>query len=437
MKGLIFTYALTYGGALAALFNPFIGLLIYVCFAILRPEFLWPWSVPQGNYSRIIAIALLAGWLLKGTGSWDFGKAKPVVYALVLYWLWACASAVGARNQDYAWGWVETQGKVVLPCVVGMTLINSVRQLKQLAWVIALSHGYVAFELNLSYYSGFNRLYEIGFGGMDNNSFSIALCSAAGLSFFLGLNAPRWWQKLLAFASAGFCIHAIMFAFSRGGMLGLIITAAVSFLLIPKRPKHYLMFAAIILVAMRLAGPQVMERFATVFASADARDASAQSRVNMWQICIEQMSARPVFGLGPHHFPIHAHEFGLTPGKEAHTLWLQLGAELGIPGLLFLVAYYGVCVARLVSYLWRPGAGDDPWLTDTARMVIAAITGFAVSAQFVSLPGLEAPYYIVLLGAGALKLASQPGDERHAEGAEEEVADEEEDPAHESFAVSS
>jgi hypothetical protein len=37
-------------------------------------------------------------------------------------------------------------------------------------------------------------------------------------------------------------------------------------------------------------------------------------------------------------------------------------------------------------------------------MVLAAITGFAVSAQFVSLPGLETPYYIVLLGAGALKL---------------------------------
>jgi hypothetical protein len=87
---------------------------------------------------------------------------------------------------------------------------------------------------------------------MDNNSFSIALCSAAGLSFFLGLNAPRWWLKLLAFASVGFCIHAIMFAFSRGGMLGLIITAAVSFVLIPKRPKDYLMFAAVILIAIRI-----------------------------------------------------------------------------------------------------------------------------------------------------------------------------------------
>jgi hypothetical protein len=41
-------------------------------------------------------------------------------------------------------------------------------------------------------------------------------------------------------------------------------------------------------------------------------------------------------------------------------------------------------------------------------MVIASLTGFAVSAQFVSLAGLEAPYYVALLGAGALKLSSLP-----------------------------
>jgi hypothetical protein len=41
-------------------------------------------------------------------------------------------------------------------------------------------------------------------------------------------------------------------------------------------------------------------------------------------------------------------------------------------------------------------------------MVIASITGFAVSAQFVSLVGLEAPYYVVLMGAGALKLSWMP-----------------------------
>ena len=31
MKGLLFTYVVTYGGAIAALVEPFIGLLVYIC----------------------------------------------------------------------------------------------------------------------------------------------------------------------------------------------------------------------------------------------------------------------------------------------------------------------------------------------------------------------------------------------------------------------
>jgi hypothetical protein len=68
MKGLFFTYALTYGGAAVSLLNPYYGFLIYVAFANLKPEALWFWSVPQGNYSRVVAVAFLVGWLIHGGG---------------------------------------------------------------------------------------------------------------------------------------------------------------------------------------------------------------------------------------------------------------------------------------------------------------------------------------------------------------------------------
>jgi probable O-glycosylation ligase (exosortase A-associated) len=406
MKGLVFTYALTYGGALISLFNPFVGLLIYVCFAIVRPESLWHWSVPAGNYSRVVAIGLLIGWAINGFGNWKMGKARPVVLAALAYGFWACLSALSCRDPNWGWTWIEGQAKILLPFFVGVTLITKVTQLKQLAWVIVLSHGYLAYDLNESYYAGFNRIQEVGFSGMDNNTLSIAFCTAAGVAFFLGLNASRWWQKLLAFASAALMVHVVFFAFSRGGMVGLIITALMTFVLIPKRPSYYLIFAAAIVLALRLAGPEVVDRFVTVFVSEKARDESAQSRIELWKICIDQMAAHPLLGLGPDHFPIHAHEFGLDRGKHAHSLWLQIGAELGIPGLIFLALFYFICACRLWPYARGRRPVSDPWFADTARMVIASLTGFVVSAQFVSVPGIESPYYVVLLGAGALKLLS-------------------------------
>jgi hypothetical protein len=44
-----------------------------------------------------------------------------------------------------------------------------------------------------------------------------------------------------------------------------------------------------------------------------------------------------------------------------------------------------------------------------ARMVIAALIGFAIAAQFVSLWALEIPYYVVLIGGATLRFSSEEG----------------------------
>src|SRR4030095_2611495 len=129
---------------------------------IIRPEAMWYWSVPAGNYSRIVAIALLVGWALNGFGNWRFGRAKSIVVCFVGFWLWCVASGLQASNPNLAFQQaIEPLFKTLLPFLVGITLIDSVAKLKQLAWVIALGQGYVAYEMNLAYYGGYNRLHEM------------------------------------------------------------------------------------------------------------------------------------------------------------------------------------------------------------------------------------------------------------------------------------
>src|SRR5262245_45213107 len=96
--------------------------------------------------------------------------------------------ALAAPDPKVAWTFVEDLSKITLPFLVGITMIESVRELKQIAWVIALAHGFLAYEFNLSYYDGSNRLLAMGHGGMDENCVSIAMVTAGGLAFFLGLN---------------------------------------------------------------------------------------------------------------------------------------------------------------------------------------------------------------------------------------------------------
>src|SRR5690606_32746578 len=145
--------------------------------------------------------------------------------------------------------------------------------------------GYVAFELNLSYLSGYNVLHEQGFAGMDNNSAAIAFVTALGMSFFLGTHVQATWQKAICYGCAALLAHAILFSFSRGGMLAMIAAATIGFLTMPKRPRHYIGFACAVCVGLALAGNEVRARLSTAFADGEKRDGSAQSRLELWEDC--------------------------------------------------------------------------------------------------------------------------------------------------------
>ena len=112
----------------------------------------------------------------------------------------------------------------------------------------------------------------------------------------------------------------------------------------------------------------------------------------------------PLLGAGPDHFPLIAEEFGWPRGKEAHSLWLQVGAEVGVPGLALLGLFFGLAITRM----WRLARSmrsehGDPWTRYSAYMVITSLTGFAFSAQFVSMKGLETPLFIAVIAVGALR----------------------------------
>ncbi len=428
---------MTYGGALVALVRPYYGFLIYVCFSLIRPEALWHWSVPAGNYSRIIAIAFLVGWLLNGMGNRNLGRAKRPAMALAAFLIWAMISTVFCEYPDNAIVFIENMSKIILPALAGVTLIQTRRDIYLLSWTIVGSFGYVAYDLNRSYFSGFNRLQEVGFGGMDNNSLTIGLVAGVGFAFFLGLSETVKWRRYLAFSAAAFMTHAVFFSFSRGGMVGLCVVGIATLYLIPKNPKNIALMSLGIAAALAMAGPEVVARFSTVtntsLTGADTQevDWSAESRVDLWKICLRMTAESPIFGKGPDHFPLLVHlypvEGGTFPrGKEAHGLWFQIMAELGLPGVAFLLSFYGLTMLSLWK-ITQFDKTDGQGLTAgaTARMVCTALTGFIVSAQFVSLEGLEIPYYMCVVGLGSLKL--QTSDTNHQEEMTEYESPSEED----------
>lgn len=403
MKGLLFTYALTYGGAVVSIVNPFYGLLIYICFAIVKPPALWHWSVPAGNYSRIIGVAFLLGWAMSGFGDGRLGRAKPIVFALLGYFSWVTLSTLFSPQPELGMPFVEYLLKIILPFVAGITLIRTWAQWRLLLWTVLGSCAYLAFEANLAYLNGHN--FALGrFLDLDNNSFSILMVTSFGIALVLGLEEQKTWLRYLYFGIAAAMAHVPMLSMSRGGMVGILVASVAAVIVVPKTRQTWMMIMAAVLVGSILAGPSVIDEFSTTFADEETRDVSAQSRVDLWNDCFHAMLTNPFFGVGQEHWGIVAHEvYGWPPRKEAHSLWFQTAAELGVPGVTFLFLFYfltvfGTWQAARMSYL--------PWMPTLARMMLVSLVGFAVSGAFVTVEGFELPYYVALIGACGVKLAS-------------------------------
>ena len=406
MKGLVLTYVIAALGTIGAFRRPLLGLYVYVGLAVLRPRFIFGWAGDLSNISLIVGVAMLIGWALNGFGSWRMGRARPVVLSLFGFTAWYALSASLAGNTDASFTALLELLKIVMPFCVGLTMLDEEKQWRTLMWVIVLAQGYVSFEMNLNYLSGYNSAAD-GFGGMDNNCFGVALVTVLGLAMALMLTSQKWYERAAAVVSAALILHTALLTFSRGAMIGLLAVGATAFLALPKRPKYIAGLVVTALLAVYYTGPQLMARYGTTFASADERDGSAQSRIDLWMDTIKVIQSQPLVGVGPANWRFAASRFGWTDGKSAHSVWMETAAEVGAPGTLALVLFFWIAAVRLWPLARARITTDNRYQTAAAMGVLLSVVGFVVAGQFVSVVGLEAPYYIVMIGVAVLRGTSK------------------------------
>ena len=95
-------------------------------------------------------------------------------------------------------------------------------------------------------------------------------------------------------------------------------------------------------------------------------------------------------------------------GAAAHNTWVQIGAELGVTGLvLWLSLLFGTifAVARTRKQLpvsWKRGPPDQRLLYSLSFYLPLAIWAFAVPSTFVSHAYMDPMYYLAALSAGYL-----------------------------------
>jgi probable O-glycosylation ligase (exosortase A-associated) len=415
VKQLLFMIVLTLAGTAGVyVVSPFWGVLVYYLFAVLRPQYMWKWSLPEGvSWSFYVAVATIGAAVASvlgvrlgvpakdeaGTPAPRFSTAHR---AVLVFGGWVAITALTAQYPSVSFPYLIEYVKVMVMFSVATSLIRTVRQVWALLLATALALAYISYEINYLYLvNNYLGVFHNGYGGLDNNGAGLMLAMGVPMCWFIFENAGRWWRWVFL-ALIPVSIHAVLMTYSRGAMVSLL--GMCPLLLLRSRQRVRLAVAGSLLGFVALpvmVGPQIKARFMTLEHS--EMDDSANSRRDSWAAAFKMACDYPVFGVGIRNANLLSHQYGADyEGRTIHSNYLQIAADSGFPGLALLLVAFGAAWWSARRARRFVAGRDDP----EARMVYAiacsaecAMLVFCIGSAFLSFETFELPYLLLLLAA--------------------------------------
>ena len=405
MKQVLFMTVVTMIGTLGAFTRgPICGIAVYYFFAVLRPQFIWQWSLPEGvQWSLYVASASIASVLLGGNSSGHAPRRWSASHgAALLFAAWVTLSYVNAFDKNAGFVVFVDYTKIFLMFFVASVAIRLVAHLWVIMLITAISIAYISYEVNVQYFtSGSNWIQRNGYGGLDNNGAGLMLAMGVPLCFFAweGIRHRLRWVFLALILPI---VHAVLMTYSRGAMLSLLVAWPLVVLRSRFRGQIILASVAFGLLALpTLAGPEIQARFFSL--QNNEVDESANFRRRNWAAAFKIACHYPILGVGVRNANLFAHQYGADgEGWTIHSQYLQIAADCGFVGL----GLYMTVFSCVVGSIWgaRRAARREPGPdADRVRAIASGVECslliFCFGAIFLSLEVFELPYLLLLIGA--------------------------------------
>ena len=386
----------------------FVLLVAYLFFEYGKPA--QPLKIPM-----IISILSLLGWLTRRDKRWG-----PQTTGFVAFLALMAIGILMAVNNYWAF-WTTYSMAIWLLCICAPlpSVLTSVRRIQ--VWI----YMFVAVAV---YVGGFAALHS-GYGpsgaggGQDENYVATMMGMAVPFAYFSIFAEKRRVRKVLfAIAIPVFCVALIVAEnASRGGFLGL---CAVLLYCVARSPRKWMGFAVVALVALVLFGFAGQKFWDEIVTIEDVHEGTADERLELWTIGMRMFVGHPIFGVGPGSYRWAIGEYQsleqqakygreLAGTKVAHSLFVELLAEMGLTG--------AIVVAALLWRTWsdlrqiqrgrtgRLGAlaadGDFLRLARYTDAVIGSILACLVNAAFLSLLYFSSLWILLALASAITQVS--------------------------------
>ena len=247
----------------------------------------------------------------------------------------------------------------------------------------------------------------------DTNDFAQVVVCAIPLAIYLALQSRRIVVRMVYLLSVGLFLVILIKSGSRGGFLGLVAVGAaalVSWRAVNLRWRVGTLVGGALFLSVFASG-MFLDRIASIGAESDYNVTSETGRIEAWKRGFGYMMDYPVLGVGVGAFTvaegtisdlaIRARQQGLFVRWMApHNSFVQIGAEMGIPGLVLFTLLCVALMRRSHRLTTAMEGGRPAPVALLGGALFLSLVGFYVTAFFLSQAYSAILYLLAGLVAG-------------------------------------
>ena len=390
----IFVFGILTVGIPLAVYSPFYALLLYLWYAMFRPEFFVWFDLTPYRLSLALGILLL----LRASLSGKFPNlSHPLSIGAVAFLATAVVSQVTAVDVQLGWFWIDYFARLVCVSLLLVTLVDTRQKFYLTIAVIATSFGFYSTKAGIGSMLGGGLRFAEGLTGSfgDNNGYALGIAMILPFLIAAAQNAPVAWMRWGFFATVPLSAFTVVSLFSRGGLLALGASASVAACFQKHRVRSLLLLATVAAGGYLFAPIPAgwFERVETIQTYEEVQDRSALGRLHFWRVAVDMASDRPL-GVGLRNYEAAYDRYDSSGGRfgvdrAVHSSHFQVLAETGFPGAaiwvtLFLIAFMLVFRIRRRSRDPRLSKEDAAFLLTMGNAMMASIVGFLIGGAFAS-----------------------------------------------------
>lgn len=377
------------------LFNPYAGAVTFIAFYYLRPVDFVPQlgmlrlplfiasTTSTGLFVRLLLSRqkLVEGWYVK----WFLALWGAMIMSVPLS-LW--------RSQSFS----DSMDFLKTVAMVWM-IFMAVRSEKQLAFVVRML-GWMALWLAVStiynYKTGnvevSGELQRAGAASStlgDPNDLAAYLLMLFPICYYLFLNDPKKWLRLVYGLAMLVTLFAVVLTGSRGGFLGLVVLLFLLWLFSKRKVVGLFLGLAVFGAVWFSAPSEYRERIRSI--TTYQEDESAMHRVEYRKAAVRMFKRNPLTGIGFGNFRDFARDFGAPASQTTHNMYYLVLGELGGVGL-FVFLYIWIRSLLVAHQL----AKAQHWLLHALGMgALIGLLDLMVTGYFLSIAYY--PYHFIVM----------------------------------------